>query len=148
MSVAARGMEGRPHEERPEGSDMEKILRRQPEGEEMGKTALSGAKASFSYPLSFSRFLQPVALVLGLSHQRGEGAGWAASGRCRGRTERAAVQLPQEQPLGRRLIQAAGWARSWHPASESGPHPPPVSELERRPVPSASRPEVVGSPEG
>lgn len=103
---------------------MEKILKRQPEGEEMGKTALSGAKASFC-PLSFSRFLQPVALFLGLSHQRGEGAGWAVSERCRGRTERAAVQLPQEQPLGRWLIQAAGWARSWQLASESGPHPRP-----------------------
>lgn len=32
----------------------------------------------FSCPPSFYPFLPLVALVLGLSHQRGEGAGWAA----------------------------------------------------------------------
>lgn len=50
----------------------------------MRQTALFGAKVSFSRPLSFSHFLRPVALVLGLSHQEGEGAGWAASRRRRG----------------------------------------------------------------
>ena len=46
----------------------------------MRKTALffiigGLSKASFSCPLSFSPFLQLVALILGLSHQRGKGAG-------------------------------------------------------------------------
>lgn len=33
--------------------------------------------ASFSHAFSFSHCLQLVALALGLSHQWGEGAGWA-----------------------------------------------------------------------
>lgn len=57
-----------------------KILRSQGKGEEVRKTAsfftVGGlSKASFSCPLSFSRFLRLVALILGLRHQRGKGAG-------------------------------------------------------------------------